>query len=165
LKACGVVTGAAAKGNRFVSETFLRWSHMLEIQQLVRPMVLAVASAQLVRQVLQLRRQARKIRTQVLPQPLAYGVADRSAGLVIELFPDVANSTVHEVFRSCPFQTRVLQDQVAGLEIVSRRRPIECISGKHGMKVARRFHRPKKAPARRGAGAFTGLSVQISSND
>jgi hypothetical protein len=39
------------------------------------------------------------VRTQVLLQPFAYGVADRSAGLAIELFAVVGDSTVHSEFR------------------------------------------------------------------
>jgi hypothetical protein len=84
-------------------------------------MVLAVPSAQLIHQMLQVWRQARKIRMQVLLQPFAYGVADRSADLVIELFADVAGSTVHDGFRFVSIPNEVMQDQVAGLEIVSRR--------------------------------------------
>jgi hypothetical protein len=48
---------------------------------------------------LEMGRQARGVRAKVLLQPFAYGVADRSAGLAIDLFAVVVDSTVHGRFR------------------------------------------------------------------
>src|SRR5882724_226196 len=45
---------------------------------------------------LEMGRQTRGVRTKVLPQPFAYGVADRSAGLAIDLF--AVDSAVHGRF-------------------------------------------------------------------
>jgi hypothetical protein len=48
---------------------------------------------------LEMGRQTRGVRTKVLLQPFAYGVADRSAGLAIDLFAVVFDPAVHGRFR------------------------------------------------------------------
>jgi hypothetical protein len=62
--------------------------------------VLAVAPAQFIHQMLQVGRKARRLRTQILLQSFAHGIADRSAGPVINLFAVVGDSAVHREFRS-----------------------------------------------------------------
>jgi hypothetical protein len=55
-------------------------------------------------------------RPQILLQPFTHGLADRSAGLAIDLFSDVGGSAVHDEFRfKC-----ATPDQVIGARIVSR---------------------------------------------
>jgi hypothetical protein len=73
---------------------------------------------------LEMGRQTRGIRTKVLPQPFAHGVADRSAGLAIDLFAVVVDEPVHGRFRFLVISNEVTQDQVIGMEIVSRHSPI-----------------------------------------
>jgi hypothetical protein len=69
---------------------------------------------------LEMGRQTRGVRTKVLPQPFAHGVADRSAGLAIDLFAVVVDSAVHARFRFLVISNQVTQDQVIGMGIVSR---------------------------------------------
>jgi hypothetical protein len=76
---------------------------------------------------LEMGRQTRGVRTKVLLQPFAYGVADRSAGLAIDLFAVVVDSAVHGGFRFLAISNEVMLDQVIGMEIVSRCSPIACI--------------------------------------
>jgi hypothetical protein len=45
-----------------------------------------IAPAQLIDKMLQMGRHARQVRTKDLPETLAHGIADRSAGPVIEWF-------------------------------------------------------------------------------
>jgi len=51
---------------------------------------------------LQVGRQTRIIRTQVLLQPFTYGVADRSTGPMIDLFAAVGDSALHDGSVPCP---------------------------------------------------------------
>src|ERR1700680_1645344 len=51
---------------------------------------------------LQVGRQTRTIRTQVLLQPFTYGVADRSTGPMIDLFAAVGDSALHDGSVPCP---------------------------------------------------------------
>jgi hypothetical protein len=44
-------------------------------------------------------REARSLRAQALLQPFTHGVADRPAGLAIDLFAVVVDSAAHEEFR------------------------------------------------------------------
>jgi hypothetical protein len=60
---------------------------------------LVVPFAQFIHQVLEVGRQTRRVGTQVLLQPFAYGVADRSARLSIDLFEGAGDSAVHGDFR------------------------------------------------------------------
>jgi hypothetical protein len=76
---------------------------------------------------LEMGRQTRGVRTKVLLQPFAYGVADRSAGLAIDLFAVVVDAAVHGGFRFLAISNEVTQDQVIGMGIVSRYSPIACI--------------------------------------
>jgi hypothetical protein len=89
--------------------------------------VLAVPLAQFIHQMLKVGRQARRVGTQILLQAFAYGVANRSAGLVIDLFAFVGDSALHGEFR---FLIQMTLDQVRGMEVVSRRQPIARSSGK-----------------------------------
>ena len=59
-----------------------------------------VAPTQLVDKMLQTRRHARRIRTKDLLETLAHGIADRSAGPVIERFGVVCIWTFHDPFRA-----------------------------------------------------------------
>jgi hypothetical protein len=59
-------------------------------------------------------------RAEIPLQPLAYGVADRSAGLVIDRFAGVGDSAIHSGFRFM-FISKVSHNQVIGLQIVSPR--------------------------------------------
>jgi hypothetical protein len=137
LKACGVVTGAAAKRNPFVSEIRLPPSAFAEnsLSLVRRPQaVTAVPPAQFIHQVLEVGREARR-RTQALLQMFTDGVANRSARLAINLFTIVGDSAIHDEFRFvCPFLLRVsvLGDvgQVTGRGIVSRHKAIACRSVK-----------------------------------
>jgi len=66
---------------------------------------------------LKIGREGRGLRTQVPLQPLADGVADRSAGLAVDLFTVVVCSAIHEAALRL-FQCDEPQ-QVAAAEIVS----------------------------------------------
>jgi len=78
---------------------------------------------------LQMGRQLGFYRAKVLLQPLAHGIANRSAGLAIELFA-VVGSAVHDGSRLV-FGEVMLLNQVAGVEMVSRRGGIACpVAGK-----------------------------------
>ena len=61
-----------------------------------------VPPAQFIHQMLQVGRQTRMIRTQVLLQPFTYGVADRSTGPMIDLFAAVGDSALHDGSVPCP---------------------------------------------------------------
>jgi hypothetical protein len=58
-----------------------------------------VPPVQFVEQMLEVGGEARGLRAKVMLQPFAYGVADRSAGLVIDLFAVLVVSAVHSAFR------------------------------------------------------------------
>jgi hypothetical protein len=102
LKACGVVTGAAAKRNRFVSEIsppppayaekFIR---LVRLSQAV----VTVPPAQFIHQMLELGREVRRLRAQGPLQLFTHGVADRSARPAIDLFAVVGDSAIHNKFR------------------------------------------------------------------
>jgi hypothetical protein len=69
---------------------------------------------------LQMGRQARSFGTQVLLQPFAYGITDRSTRLAIDLFAVLGDSAVHDCSVSGPFQREIITfDQVTSTEIVS----------------------------------------------
>jgi hypothetical protein len=133
LKACGVVTGAAAKRNRFVSEIWLKPSaHAEKFIRLVRRSqeVVTVPPAQFIHQMLEVGREARRLWTQCPLQLFTHGVADRSARPAIDLFAVVGDSANHN---KVPLLTisnsnEIPPDQVTGMENVSRRRPIACVS-------------------------------------
>jgi hypothetical protein len=100
LKACRLVTGAAAKRNRFIDEfspftvRFCR-----KLAQLVRKSltVVIVSPTQFIHQMIEVGRGTDGFRRQILLQPLAHGVANRSAGLAIDPFV-VGDSAVHNAF-------------------------------------------------------------------
>jgi hypothetical protein len=128
LKACGVVTGAAAKRNPFVSEISPPPSAYAEkFTQLVRlpQAVIAVPPAQFIHQVLEVGREARR-RRQALLQMFTDGIANRSARLAIDLFAVVGDSAIHNEFRFVSLHSDA--GQVAGREIVSRHKAIACRS-------------------------------------
>ena len=56
-----------------------------------------VPFAQFIQQMLEVGREAHGFRTKVLLQPFAHGIADRSAGLAIDLF--AVASAIHDGFR------------------------------------------------------------------
>jgi hypothetical protein len=58
-----------------------------------------VAPAQLIHQMLKMGRQTRGLGAKIFLQPFAHGIADRSAGLTIDLFAVVVDSAHHGVFR------------------------------------------------------------------
>jgi hypothetical protein len=76
---------------------------MLETALVLRA-VLDVPLAQFVHQMLQMGGKA--FGAKVPLEPLAYGVADRSAGLVIDRFADVGDSAIHSGFRFIFISTR-----------------------------------------------------------
>jgi hypothetical protein len=69
--------------------------------RLIRPRADAVfvTFAQLGHQMLKVRRQTRSVRAKVPLQPFAHSIANRSAGLAINRFAVVVDSTVHGEFR------------------------------------------------------------------
>jgi hypothetical protein len=75
---------------------------------LVLRAVLAVPLAQFIHQMLQVGGQALG-GTEVLLEPLAHGVANRSAGLVINRFAGVGDSAIHSGFRFIFISTRSRQ--------------------------------------------------------
>jgi hypothetical protein len=60
---------------------------------------LVVPPAQFIQEMLKVGRQARGLGVKALLQPFAHGVADRSAGLAIDLFAVVVDSAHHGEFR------------------------------------------------------------------
>jgi len=59
----------------------------------------AVATAQLIHEMLKVGGQTRGLGVKILLQPFAYGIADRPAGLAINLFAVIVDSAIHGVFR------------------------------------------------------------------
>jgi hypothetical protein len=100
LKACGLVTAAAAKRNPFVREISRSLSALCRKNTLFRRPrpILAVPPAQVIDQLLQAGR-GRMVGAQVLLQPFAYGIADRSAGFTIDLSAVVGDSAIHDRIR------------------------------------------------------------------
>jgi hypothetical protein len=114
LKACGVVTGATAKRNRFVSEISPPPSADAEkfIRLIRRPQaVLAVPPAQFIHQMLEVGREVRRLRKQGPLQLFTHGVADRSARPAIDLLAVVGDSAIHDEFRFWPFQISMRPSQ------------------------------------------------------
>jgi hypothetical protein len=72
---------------------------------LVRPSpeIFAISLAQLNHQMLEMRRGRQRVWAQGLPQPFAYAITDRSAGLMIDLLAGVGDSAVHIEFRIVRF--------------------------------------------------------------
>jgi hypothetical protein len=68
-------------------------------------MVPAVALAQFVHQMVEMGRWTQGFQTKILLKPFAYGVADRSAGLAIDLLAVIGDSAVHGEFRFMSFST------------------------------------------------------------
>jgi hypothetical protein len=60
---------------------------------------LAVSLAQLIHQMLEMRRGTQRVRAQGLPQPFAYAITDRSAGLTVDLLEVLGDSAIHIEFR------------------------------------------------------------------
>jgi hypothetical protein len=102
-------------------------AHAENILRLVRRIrhVFVIAPTQFIHQMPEMGRG--RAETQVLLQPLADGIADRSAGLAIDLFALVGDSAVHGEVPLRGHFIVVMQDQVSGLEIVSSGRTIACI--------------------------------------
>jgi hypothetical protein len=96
---------------------------------------LAVSPAQLIHQMLEIRRGTQSVRAKRLSQPFAYAITDRSAGLTIDI-AIVGDSAVHIEFRFVSIQG-VTQDQVSGATIVSLSGSIAYLSSKNFMKAAR----------------------------
>jgi hypothetical protein len=97
LKACGLFTGAVKKRNRFIERNGFAAGSDAAILGLIRHRAAAafVTFAQFVHQVLEVGRQMRSLGAKVLLQPFADGIADRSAGLAIDLFAVIGASAVH----------------------------------------------------------------------
>jgi hypothetical protein len=111
LKACGVVTGPAAKRNPVDGRNIAftpSAAQKLAAQKLIGLVLgfrgLVVPPAQLIHEMLEVGRQTRGLWLKVLLQPFAHGVADRSAGLVIDAFAVVVDSAIHGEFRFSSFQ-------------------------------------------------------------
>jgi hypothetical protein len=64
-----------------------------------RPDAVFVTFAQLGHQMLKVGRQTRGVRAKIPLQPFPHSIANRSAGLAIDLFAVVGDSTVHDEFR------------------------------------------------------------------
>jgi hypothetical protein len=60
---------------------------------------LVVPPAQFIHQMLEVGRQTRGLGVNISLQPFAHGIADRPAGLAIDLLAVVADSAIHGVFR------------------------------------------------------------------
>jgi hypothetical protein len=123
LKACGLFTGAIKKRNLFIGEISPMPSAYAENtrKSVRRPQaVLAVAPAQFIHQMLKMGRQMHGLGTKVLPQPFAYGIADRSARLAVDLFAVVGDWAIHDISASFSFNW-MSQNQFSGMEIVSPR--------------------------------------------
>jgi hypothetical protein len=126
LKACGVVTGPAAKRNpvdgRNIAFT-LSAAQKLAAHKLIGLVLgfrlLAVPPAQFIHQMLEMGRQARGLGVKALLQPFAHGVADRSAGLAIDLFAVVVDSAHHGEFRFSVISKGLLQHQFTGPGMVA----------------------------------------------
>jgi hypothetical protein len=58
-----------------------------------------VLPAQFIHQMFQMGRQSGMNRAKILLQPFAHGIANRSAGLAIDLFAGVGDSAIHGEFR------------------------------------------------------------------
>jgi hypothetical protein len=80
-----------------------------------------VPLAQFVDQKLKMRGQTRRFRAQILLQPLAHGIADRSAGLAVDRFASVGSSAVHDPIPPGLGPFAVSSNQIAGAEIVPPR--------------------------------------------
>jgi hypothetical protein len=91
LKACGLFTGAASKRNRLIAANGASL-RLIPQQGLIRVHFSAagVLFAQFIHQMRQVRRQSRFLRAEVLLQPFAHGIANRLAGLAVDLFAVVA---------------------------------------------------------------------------
>jgi hypothetical protein len=99
LKACGLFTAAVEKRNPFYRPDRVSATAFASIFSLVAQVILSVPFAQFVHEMLQVRGQTRRHGTQILLQPFAYGVADRSGGLAIDPFAVVGDSAIHREFR------------------------------------------------------------------
>jgi hypothetical protein len=94
-------------------------------------MVGVIAPAQFVHQVFEVGRWTQGLRAKVPLQPFAHGVADRSAGLAIDLFAVVGDSAIHDEFRFVIISNKATPDQVTGTGIVSPRSAIACLFSKN----------------------------------
>jgi hypothetical protein len=133
LKACGLFTGAAEKRNRFMDEIPPVPSVDAEnIRKLVRGHLaaLVVPPAQFIHQVLEVRRQTRRLRTKVLLQPFAYGVADRSARLAVDVHCALGDSAIHDGSASFSFKLAVAGPSLQDGNCFPRR-PIAYLLGKN----------------------------------
>jgi hypothetical protein len=88
-----------------------------------------IALAQFVHQVFEVGRWMQGIRTKVLLQPFAHGVADRSAGLAIDLFAVVSDSAIHAEFRFVVIEKT--PDQFMGTGNVSPRSSVASLFSKN----------------------------------
>jgi hypothetical protein len=93
------------------------------------------------------------IGTEVLLQPFAHGVADRSAGPAIDWFAVIGDSAIHDEFRFVVISNEVTHNQVAGIEIVSPPAAVAWLLGKNRMNGSTRSE-SEKGPGRWCAGAF-----------
>jgi hypothetical protein len=122
LKARGVVTGAAVKRNPLVRENIAlisSWRQAENIASVGGPFAaVVVPPAQFVHQLFEVGGQVQGFGTQVLLQPLAHAIADRSAGLVIDLFALVGDSADHPEFPPDVGPFAVLPNQSTAAEIV-----------------------------------------------
>ena len=162
MKACGLFTAAVRKRNPNIEirlDSVSRERALCRNMSLVRPRAAAtfVAPAQFVHQMFQMGRQARPLRAEALLQPFAHSVADRSAGLAIDLFDVVGDSAIHDEFRFPVISfKKVMPDQVAARELVSGRQPIARVFGKIRMKTGAvpRSRNRQKVPVATGPGPF-----------
>jgi hypothetical protein len=98
LKASGVVTGAAGKGNPVLcAKSLLQLQGVLFNQGQLS--ISAVLLLQFIHEVPEIRRQLGIFRAKVFLQPFADGAAYRSAGGTIDVFAALADSVGHCGFR------------------------------------------------------------------
>ncbi len=115
-----VVTAAAAKRNRFVREK----SPTAVAEQVAQPSWAIPGGSRCPGCAARPRDagvggRVELLRAQALLQPLAHGIADRSAGLAVDWFAVVYDSAVHGGFR-CNSMSDLMPNQVAAAKMVSR---------------------------------------------
>jgi hypothetical protein len=91
LKACGVVTAAAAKRNRFISEIVTEIS---AFRLVLLPMLLVLPS-QFIHQMFKTGRRMHGFGAEIPLQPFANGIADRSGGPPVDRLDGFGGSAAH----------------------------------------------------------------------
>jgi hypothetical protein len=121
--------------------------------------IVAIALAEFIHEVLQMRRQVRRLGRQNLLQPFAYGIANRSARLAINPFGLVGVSAVHGEFRFLAI--------ALGYQPPSRRcgNCFAPISAWPQFVLADGFHSPTGSSPGRGAAGALDPNDRVNSSD